>query len=163
MLRRAQHERKFLCSFNPVSARPERVEGLLKNFSAACWSSRVQVNVNRSRRSNINYLNILKGEAKAGLRPLSSKRGMWEEAASIMVERRPKPWWQARVSPILPGGQANMACIGPVKVNLGSGAGAQTEGRRAFSKWRGADFRSYGEFGCYSSRGEFHQCEDCES
>jgi choline dehydrogenase-like flavoprotein len=47
--------------------------------------------------------------ARAGLRLLSSKRGMWEEPASITVERRLKPWRQARVWPILPGGQAIMA------------------------------------------------------
>jgi choline dehydrogenase-like flavoprotein len=46
--------------------------------------------------------------ARAGLRLLSSKRGMWEEAALITVERRRKPWRQARASPILPGGHCSL-------------------------------------------------------
>jgi hypothetical protein len=36
MLRRAQHERKFLNDYKPLSVRPEPVEGLFKGFSVSC-------------------------------------------------------------------------------------------------------------------------------
>ena len=35
MLRRAQHERKFLRDFNPIPVRPEPVEGLPESFASS--------------------------------------------------------------------------------------------------------------------------------
>jgi len=34
--RQAQHERKFLNDYKPLSVRPEPVEGLFKGFSVSC-------------------------------------------------------------------------------------------------------------------------------